>query len=365
MTVVNSQARLFVMAVISRYDMLCHCNTAKMPDIFNPGFEEGLKDNSLDYFLERFSNPPQVAESDPPRQMTYAELNAEVVTQYKEHAPTLSHLFALAGILDAPSQDPDRQNIQSHIIEVLIDDHLRNKQDYAKDPMSSATNRSHFYSQIFPEAYSGSSTETKEEIIDALKKIQPQFKDELESYSSRLQRLVFKIEGAFNRIITNDVIKIGLSIALGIGSYFAVYKVIAISGVFFNSAIFARISSGVVSYMPVLVVQISSGAYNGLVGVVAYVASTRLYGYLYLEKLVPLLLSIKPFVTKFALRVQATCYQWAFGPSAQVQMAIAKSLKVCPDPNVAKELLEGGMKAYQIWMYLVEQGPQKGFFKCD
>src|SRR6185312_16224337 len=96
------------------------------------------KNRILNYFLERFSNPPLIEKFDSTSvEMTYAELNEEVVTDYKNKAPTLSHLFVLAGILDPLSQDPARQNIQSHIIEVLVQDHLRSKKNYALDPMAS------------------------------------------------------------------------------------------------------------------------------------------------------------------------------------------------------------------------------------
>jgi hypothetical protein len=387
MSAVNN-ARLFVNTIVSRYDTLCHPGTAKIPDIFNPGLDEGLKEESLDYFSERFSTPPAVVESDPPQPMTIAQLNEEVAILYKTTAPNLSNLLALTGMLDASLQEPARQKIQSHIVEVLVQDHLRNKQGYELDPMAAmmfdigslqagwqgipepilqfANGKSHFYSQIFLETYGRSRVRNKKKIVALLENFQPQ----LESYSFRFQRLVFKIEGAFNRIITDKNVKFGFSVALGIGSYFAVNKMIALSGVFFNSAVFAQMSSGVVSYMPAQIVQISTGAYNRLVKMVVYAASTRLYGLLFdsgksvpiiIIKLMPLMAWVFYPVGTFAGRLQAICYQWSFGPSARVQEAIAESLKTC-NPEDAKELLEEGMKAYQIWMHLVEQGPQKGLF---
>ncbi len=83
-----------------------------------------------------------------------------------------------------------------------------------------------------------------------------------------------------------------------------------------------------------------------------------------ISKLLPLTTWVFFPVRAVASNVQAICYERAFGPSARVQVAIAESLKKCKDPKVKQELLEEGMKAYQIWMYLVEQGPQKGLFEA-
>ncbi len=388
MAAVTNPARSFVNMIVSGYDKGCHRGSPNVPDIFNPGLEDGLKESSLSYFSERFSNPPRDMSSNPPKTLTVVELDAEVVTQYKQSAPTLSNLFALAGILDAPSQDPARQNIQSHIIEVLAQDHLRSKQGYALDPMASLmlafgssmaemTNKPeplpqfvdgkrHFYAQIFQEVFSRCSVKSKRKIISRLQNFEPV----LNTRSARFQRVVFKVEGTFNHYITNSYVKFGISIAFGVGSYFAVYKTIALAGQIFASPIFISFSSAVVSRMPVVVVQISSGAYTRIVEVVAYVVTTRIYGYLFHSgKLVPLVVcKIVPLmnwvfypVGTLAGRIQANCYERAFGPDARTQIALSESLKECTDKQ-KRELLEGGMKAYQVWMYLLEQGPEKGLF---
>ena len=377
MTAVSNPARLFVQTIVSGYDNLCHLDKVKIPDVFNPHLEAGLKETSLELFSEELSTAGMGFDQ--------AKFNEEVVTAYKPSSPTLSHLFANTGILDALPQESGKQNVtgklqkaKNYVIEALAQDHLRSKKNYTLDPMASivllissmavtmgkpnplpqfANGKSHFYSQIFLEVYCRSASArtrpsaplTKEKIIALLKDFEP----ELESRSFRLQRVVFKIERMFNDVIANRYLKFGVSIACAAGSYLLINKVIAVAGIVFNSAAFAGISSGVVSYMPALVVQISSGAYN-------YAASTRLYGFLFhLGKMVPMVIS-----NRLPLAVAGFCYERAFGPSARVQEAIAESLKKCKDPKVKQELLEEGMKAYQIWMYLVEQGPQKGLFEA-
>ncbi|HEY5234996.1 MAG TPA: hypothetical protein VIJ14_02360, partial [Rhabdochlamydiaceae bacterium] len=79
MAAVNIPARLFVNTIVSGYDTLCHRRTAKIPDIFNPQLEAGLKESSLQLFLENFSNPPLDRRFDPPPQMTDVQLDAQVV----------------------------------------------------------------------------------------------------------------------------------------------------------------------------------------------------------------------------------------------------------------------------------------------
>jgi hypothetical protein len=185
--------------------------------------------------------------------------------------------------------------------------------------------------------------------------------------------VVFKVEGTFNYFLTNRYVKIGMSIAFGVVSYFAVYKMIAIAGQVFASPLFISFSTAVISRMPAVVVQVSSGAYTRIVEVVAYVATTRIYGHIFhsgilmqlgICRQLPVMSWVYAPVGTFAWHVLVFCYQRAFGPGARTQIAISRSLKDC-NAEQQKELLEGGMKAYQVWMYLMEQGPEKGLLKRD
>jgi hypothetical protein len=382
MAVDNHRARSFVNRIINGYDRFCHRDTPNIPDVFNPGLEEGLKENSLSYFAERFSNPPAV---------TAAELDAEVVALYKESAPTLSHMFALTGLLEAPVQDASLQQTQLRIIEAVAQDHLR-KKGYELDPIASrmppmdpsriqmcnlfgllpsmgtlknplqvqACNLigllplfSHkekrcFYAEVFQEVFSRCCVKNKKEIIKRLQRFDPI----LNTWSAQLQRVCFKVEGICNRYITHRYVKFGVSVAFGIGSYFAMHKTIALAGQFFASSIFTSLSAAVISRMPV--VPVLAGAYARIAGAVTYA--------------VPALMT--KLLGALPVRIFHIVYQRAFGTDAIVQMGISKQLekkvsnKKCTAEE-AKELLEGGMKAYQVWMYLVEQGPQKGLFAKD
>ncbi len=421
MTAINPQARSFVNLIVSGYDSFCHKDIPNVPDIFNSGLED-LKESSLTLYAERFSNPPlveksgppqeemtdaqleedavtkppQVEKSNPPVPMTYAELDADVVAKYKESAPTLSHLFALTGMLDAPLQDRGLQKTQLRIIEALAQDHLRNTKGYELDPMASVMHslsasqavmqgeseplpqfvdgKKRFYAQIFQEVFSKCNIKSKKEIIEQLQHFEPV----LNTRDAQFQREVFKVERTFNDHFTDERVKCGVSIAVGVVSYFAVNKTIALAGQLFASPIFISFSTAVVGRMPAVVVQISSGAYTRIADVVAYVVNTRIYVYLFhsgklvpfmITKLLPLTSWIFYPVSTFANHVFGICYQRAFGPDALVQMAISKKLEAkvlkgkC-DAVEAEELLDGGMKAYQIWMYLVEQGPQRGLFEA-
>ena len=324
MSVVNNSARLFVNTIVSEYDTLCHRETAKIPDVFNPHLETGLKESSLQLFSEKLSTAGTGFDQ--------AKFNEEVVSAYKQSSPTLSHLFAITGILDTVPQASGKQNtkdgelqkVKNRVIEAVVQDHLRSKQDqYTLDPwatlmlsMSSEplpqfdNGKSHFYSQIFLEVYSRSDVLTKRKIVDLLNGFQPQ----LETRLFKFQRVAFKIEGVFNSLITSRNVKFGLYLALSIGSLFFALdnvvklKVIAFAGGFFNSAAFAAMSSGVVRYMPVVVVQISNGAYTRIIGVVAYVVSTRLY------QLEIGSFQIAPIILPFIICKIVPTLNWVFNP---------------------------------------------------
>ncbi|HEX2579161.1 MAG TPA: hypothetical protein VHK67_02005 [Rhabdochlamydiaceae bacterium] len=380
MTAVTNPACSFVNMVVTTYDKICHKGCPNIQDIFNPGLEEGLKESSLELYSEKLKSAGLGFD--------YAEFDANIVASYKEAAPTLSRLFALAGILDGPSQDTDQKKAKfldrtrSLIIEALAQDHLRNKKTYTLDPIGSvlhsihlpmveitgktsplskfANGKRHFFAQIFQEVFSRCSVNSKKKIIQRLS----QFAPILNTRSARLQRVVFKVEGTFNYYLTNRYVKFGVSIIFRYASYHAVKKTMALVGQAFTSGPLIALSSAAVARMPVFVIQMFNKVYTRVMEVAAYVATTRVYGKLAnLEKweiivicgLVPAIGWVYvPFFT-FAGRVQLFCYERLFGPDARTQVAISESLKKCKEKE-KQELLDGGMKAYQVWMYLMERG---------
>jgi hypothetical protein len=274
-------------------------------------------------------------------------------------------------------------------IEALAQAHLR-KVNYELDPLASFMSsnaasmayyaskpepipqfteaKKHFFSQIFQEAYGKSDVEGKRRIIAQLAPFQPQ----LESRSFKNQRLMFKIESVFIRITKNPYAKAGLCVVIGVGSYLAINKLIPLAGQFFHSATFISLSSVVSSRMPVVIIQISSGIHDRVIGLVAYVAGTRLYWYMFESgTIVPLVICwMQPTMrwvyypaTTIANKIVMFVYARSFGPSARAQQAISESLESLRDRAEAHELLEGGMKAYQVWIDLVERGSQEGLFQ--
>ncbi|HEX4838914.1 MAG TPA: hypothetical protein VFU89_00550 [Rhabdochlamydiaceae bacterium] len=379
---VTNQARSCVNTIITAYDQCCHKDVPNITDIFNPRLERGLKETSLEFYAEKLKGSGL--------DFDYAKLEAEIVENYKESAPTLSFLFALAGILDSAIQDADQKKAQflnsarAKIIEALAQDHLRNKKSYPLDPMGRvwlmiqssmavikgqakplpqfANGKRHFFAQIFQEVFIYCDLDSKKKIIQQLNHFEPV----LNTRSARLQRIVFKVEGALNYHLTNRYVKFGVSIAFGFACYHAVYKMIALAGKVFASAAFNSI---VISRMPVFVVQILSGAYTRMMQAMAYVATTRPYGLLFNSgKIVPYIVcSLVPMmgwiyapVFAFSEHMRAIFYERLFGPDARTQVAIVENLETYKEKH---ELLDGGMKVYQVWMYLMERGPQEGMFK--
>jgi len=385
---VTNQARSCVNMIIKAYDKRCHADVPNIPDIFKPELEDGLKESSLELYAEELKGAGLGFD--------YARLEADIVKNYKESAPTLSSLFALAGILDSPTQAPDQKKAQflnsarAKIIEALAQDHLRNKKSYPLDPMGwamgwvrsmiqspiaeikghakpllqFANGKRHFFAQIFQEVFIHRNFAGKEKIIQQLN----QFESVLNTRSARLQRIVFKVEGALNYYLTNRYVKFGVSIAFGFACYHSVYKMMALAGKVFASAAFNSI---VISRMPVFVVQIFNEAHPRIMQAMAYVATTRPYGLLFnsgkavpflVRTAVPVMGWIYTPVFTFSGHMQAIFYERLFGPDARTQVAIVKSLQKCTKQQ-KHGLLDGGMKAYQVWMYLMERGPQEGLFK--
>jgi len=404
MAAINVQAREFVNFLVKGYDDKCHDKVEKkIADVFNPpGIVKRVKEKALKSFSDKFSQEGL--------RSNLEDSNALVVAQYTEVSPTLSHLITYTSMLEAPLLDSKLEQARERIIDTLAQEHLQKKK-YELDPFTSfnhgnaamlgsvvgkpasapqfANGKRHFYSQIFQEIYGQCTVVSKRKIIARLES----FKPLLQTRSFWYQRVVFKIEGTFNRIITNDYVKVGVCVAIGAGFYYlTTLKLIPLAVYYFNSFVFSAMNSGVTSYMPDVVVQIASGAYTRIIAVVAYIADTRIY--LFLSSLGKLGAFVGSPALNFighklwpkskiaaemgsyvftpifttAKKVGFFVYERVFGPDIRAQMGISKALQVqvsqgkCTSEE-AKQLLDDGMKAYQVWMYLMEQGPQEGLFQ--
>ncbi len=386
-------ARSFVNSIVGRYDSLCNPET-NIADIFNPPTVEGQsKEDIRRSFLLNFF--PDADSYEKP-------LNEEAVALYYANH-NISQLFAESGMLEVSSPSFQLASIikgfqlegsigiykalaPARIIKALAQAHLR-KVDYGLDPLDEfwhfkairsarlmgepqpspdfTEGRRHFYSQIFQEAYVKSSVEGKREIIGQL----APFNSKLESFPFRYQRVIFKMERTFSEVIKNPYLKTGVCLAISIVSYLTINKIISLSGQFFKSVIFTQYSSVLLTCLPVIIIQISSKVYHRVIGIVAYVVSTRLYGYMFSSNriipfvvclIIPGMAWVYSPARQAAREIGMFLYERLFGPDVRAQNAISKSLE---NETEANELLEGGMKAYQVWMYLVEQGSQKGIFQ--
>ena len=377
--------------IVHGYDKKCHPDAENIPDVFNPpNVIKKVNEWSLKSFSTRYANA-----KDP------AAVDAEVVEVYTASAPTLSLLFAYTGMLDAPFPDVNLQKAKERIVEPLVQDHLKKKK-IEKDFMASIAHQAaammgkpgpafpngkrHFYSQIFQEVYGNCTVRSKRKLIAKLKAFEPLLKSRPFWY----QRLVFKVEGMFNRMITDKHVKIGVCVGIAAGFYLiATYALIPLAVQFFKSSLFTLMSADVV--MPAAVVQILSGAYTGIVALIAFVASSRIYLFLFHSQIGSFVGStglnylgrwLRPTsiiageigsyifapIRTPAQKIGFLMYERTVGPDIRTQMAISAKLARQVEGNKctaeeAKGLLDEGMKAYQIWMYLMEHGAQEGFFK--
>jgi hypothetical protein len=175
-------------------------------------------------------------------------------------------------------------------------------------------------------------------------------------------------------------VKVGISLAVGVAAYFTVNVVIALAIQFFNSSIFAAGSSVLLSNLPVVIIQISSGVFNRIVGVVVYVASTRVYwwmfcspsivrvplGYLLRNNIPSLTYAYTTYDLVYspawtiALRVSMRLIFHSYGANVKTQDALVESLESY-DSITADWFLEKGLKDYCAWIDLVESGPEQFF----
>lgn len=399
-------ARSFVNTIVAEYDYKYHTLGERVSNVFDLKIpNESDKKEIQQIFYEEFTGS-QYTEGSPDEQKKI----------FKDNVSSLSKLIAISGLLDIasvassvnknlqfvlPRVDRDLQlalvpevkcetplaewregrrkelekQLEKHLhreesqkikqakedaIEALIQAFLRDV-NYELDPLTDA--RKQFFSWVYQAAYRGADTEGKKRIITQLESFKPQ----LESFSFKMQRMMFKIDGVFFQITKNRHVTFGLCVVAGVVSYFAINSLISLPSRFFYSSPVASVSSAVLNGLPVVVVQISSGIYNRITGIFAYVTSSQWYqwkiGPALICKAIPLMGFVFFPAFSIATEIFKLLHERSKGLEARVQMAISESLKNLRDRKLANELLEEGMKAYQVWMYLMQQGPEKGLFK--
>jgi hypothetical protein len=303
---------------------------------------------------------------------------------------TVSREFTSAGFLNPPPGDYEARMKHEDGMMKMAQSKLLSAQ-YRLDPLATGINylqgrmadfmektppppqyidpKSHFFSHIFQIAYGKSDIAGKRKIIA---EIAP-FHAKLNSLSFRCQRLVFKIEGVMSRISTSDYAKVGVCVVIAVSAYFSVNKLLVIAVQFFRSPAFTEPCLVYMNRLPIVMITTAKQVYEGG----AYVVSSRVYKF-FINSMVQRLVcgqipALGPVFTVInllhfpAATVASTTgfflYQRSIGPDARAQEAISESLKELNDRKVANELLSEGMKAYQVWMYLVQEGPRQGLFQ--
>jgi hypothetical protein len=224
----------------------------------------------------------------------------------------------------------------------------------------------HFLSHIFQRAYGMSNVEEKRRIIAEL----APFHAKLNSLSFRCQRVIFKIEGLLSG--ADDYVKIGICVVIAGAIYLSVNALQPIVVQFFSSATFTEPCLVLVGRLPIVLITIAKETYQRTV----YVVSTRVFKFFIRDSVQTIVCTAIPalspvytvinLVTSPARTLAGMTgfffYQRSVGPDARAEEAISESLEELDDRKVADELLSEGMKAYQVWMYLVEEGPQQRLF---
>lgn len=234
-----------------------------------------------------------------------------------------------------------------------------------------------FFGHIFQEVYAKSDVEGKEKILALLK----DYSTLLEKSEYVWERRLLSVEGKFSKLTTNPYFKIGASIAIGASLYLMIgYLIVPLAIQFFKSSVFVASSTFVLDMLPIVFVEGASQAVSGIIGVTSYVASTRLYWLIFdYNATIPVFLMnqfprFAPFLGSILLArnpaligvlIGGLLLGRSHGLDVRVQDSITKSLEKLKDREKAASLLEEGLKAYQVWMYLVQEGSTQNVFNLS
>jgi hypothetical protein len=329
MVVVSSQARTFVQSILNGYDA-----------------KAGGLNVSRGFASARFLDPPSADyEARGQHEASMMETARAQLVSAQYHIDPMSALVSFAHTRIAAlgrMPPPPRQYIDA---------------------------KRHFFSHIFQIAYGKSDDAGKIKIIAEL----APFQAKLNSLSFRCQRVIFKIEGMLSNMSADDYVKIGVCVVIAATAFLSVKTLQPIAVQFFSSAAFTEPCLVFVNRLPVVMITAAKEAYQRAV----YVVSTRVFRFFFINGLVERLVCMQipvlsPVYTvinlvdsparTFASMTGFFFYNRSIGPDARAQEAISESLEDLDDRRVADQLLSEGMKAYQVWMYLVEEGPQQRLF---
>ena len=381
MTAISPQVcRAFVNSIVSRFDGDEHV------DIFSAA--------PSDLFVNEPNGQPHFTEKE------RLEICAE---------GGIGRLLAVTKILS-----PDKKNFiaqlmpspQKALFEVAAKARLSELR-YESDPVSSFYNfyemQSQLFSHIFARVYSEADAQGKRAILAQLRP----FEGQMESVTFRIERLLFKVQ---RTLVFNDFsnsLKIGLVGAAYIGFHILSSIMQPRVDQFFPAMVVPKASELLSKYGSITLIRFCNQISHLAFIVIARVVNSNIYYWLYCSNfatplqwvittqspllgyvvisinfirepvvsilqylLSPLIPSLKVVLTPISMLggrisfsgifASTLLYDSNFAPSARAQERISRSLSDSAD---SKELLEGGIKAYQVWMHLMLEGPQQGLFK--
>jgi hypothetical protein len=242
-------------------------------------------------------------------------------------------------------------------------------------------------SHMFATVFTAATPEAKVAIVKQLQS----FDAKLNTYSFRFERKVLNIQrtiAAYTPKVSDErykaILHTFIAVAAGAGVYYVGTALQPRIVQFFVATAVPQAQNLFHKYGSITVINLCEKISQQTVVLVAYVVNSRVYywlfgrfygaigqmaAYIVLAQLIPPIHVMKIFSFIRASGVFSAIftgkfvYDSYFSPAAQFQQRLVRSLATTSESPAKEKLLEEGLKAYQVWMYLMTEGAQQGLFK--
>jgi hypothetical protein len=385
-----ADCRAFVNTIVNYFD-----NSQPQEDMFSADLAQQLTDerarmpvNKGDTFKKDLEEYKKGRREQASTQDKIARFFA--VSGFLHPTPRLSALkWLYVSFLGNPEENRTLalDNIESQTLEFGAESFLK-RFGYPEDPGRLFPFLFPFYprsqqlkSYVFQRAYCAADPDLKKEIIG---RITP-FSTEVNSFASSTERLIIKILEKIQRVFPKESFaRFGACIVAGVTLSWIGPQLQAFLSKFFAQIVFPQAQRLLHQYGSITIIHLyEKGCSYGMVAV-AKIVNSHFYHYTCVNgwtsmiflgivgRCVPYaspVLSTIEFI-RFPVWTWATytpyyIYDLCFHPAVLAQREIAQSLEglKVKDPAKAQTLLEEGMKAYQVWMYLMTEGPHRELFR--
>jgi hypothetical protein len=242
-------------------------------------------------------------------------------------------------------------------------------------------------SHMFATVFTAATPETKSAIVNQLHL----FDAKLNTYSFWFERKVLNIQRtivAYTPKVSDEryeaILHTFIAVAMGVGLYHVGTILRPRIVQFFVATAVPQAQNLLHKYGSITVIDLCEKTCKQAAVLVAHVVNSRVYywlfgrfqgvigqtaGFVVLGMIIPpvyvlkIIYFIRAPMVFIGVSTGRFVYDSYFSPAAQFQQRLVRSLATTPESPAKEKLLEEGLKAYQVWMYLMTEGAQQGLFK--